>query len=800
MGTGRVAPLLYNPNPPTNPAQDVTDDKRRRPAIGRGMKRNLIVSPWSIGSSEIFIAGSALLMLLAAQWILCRIVPGGNYYTLDGKMAQSVVLIAFKFGAYFDVTNLNPIQGAGSQLLPKNVWANPAFWPFAVFEKEAATDLSALIALACFASAAYIMMRCFDVPVLPSAVAAQLCIVIFAPTVLITGMPANFCATPGDAVVYAPYMIALGLLARLPSGSWHTFGLTAAGIAALVFYSVYCDPLWTMLAAISWAMPFAVVTFGSLHLKTITARVAAVGCCLALLALTGTADYLYTVSRYSQRVYFAEALDRARGPELVSVMTYSANMKSFYLACALGWLLGFVTLRGRARALVLAATTAFFVWIVYGVAYLLLNAAWVLPIPAYLEHCLFALYVAGAGAGYWGMLRTVALLSARVAAPLVGRVGAISRGRTPATPSDPGGDLRRPLRSRALARVGVALLCVAAFPAQIVVSTLNNPQAKANVPDKPWPQEPELVQFLTQNIGLAVGQPFRGTINFLSFDPNTVYTIESLWSRSVPTLYEYSQLVSPTALYFIHALFRRDVSTLVNHFNMFWADGAYSPAYWGALQMFGVRYSAERTLLPDPVSPGSIPITKPHRPVEPGLPFDTWYIYELPRPNIGNYSPTEVVTAQSGAEIMAMLGQSDFDFTRRVVLTAALDRPLVPARDMRLSVIRGGLHVSGRSDGTSLVVLPQQFSHCLRARDGNVRFVRANLMMAGMIFSGAVDSDIMFDYGLFSPGCRRADVADLKQLDLKIDRRVPHLSGDRLFPNWDDALIKLGPTANAVFH
>jgi hypothetical protein len=87
---------------------------------------------------------------------------------------------------------------------------------------------------------------------------------------------------------------------------------------------------------------------------------------------------------------------------------------------------------------------------------------------------------------------------------------------------------------------------------------------------------------------------------------------------------------------------------------------------------------------------------------------------------------------------------------------------------MKLSVIRGGLHVSGRSDATSLALLPQQFSNCLRAHDARVRLVRADLIMTGVIFSGTVDTDISFDYGIFSPGCRRGDLADIKQLGLKI--------------------------------
>jgi len=65
-----------------------------------------------------------------------------------------------------------------------NVWINPAYWPFHFLTQALATDVSALIALACFAIACYVMARCFDLPVVASALAAQLCIVLFAPTVL----------------------------------------------------------------------------------------------------------------------------------------------------------------------------------------------------------------------------------------------------------------------------------------------------------------------------------------------------------------------------------------------------------------------------------------------------------------------------------------------------------------------------------------------------------------------------------------------------------------------------------------
>jgi hypothetical protein len=86
---------------------------------------------------------------------------------------------------------------------------------------------------------------------------------------------------------------------------------------------------------------------------------------------------------------------------------------------------------------------------------------------------------------------------------------------------------------------------------------------------------------------------------------------------------------------------------------------------------------------------------------------------------------------------------------------------------MRLTVNRGGgFHITGHSDGTSLVILPQQFTHCLKTSDSRVRIVRANLMWTGVVFSGDIDTDIWFAYGMFSPGCRRDDLADMKRLGL----------------------------------
>src|SRR5262249_12674442 len=307
----------------------------------------------------------------------------------------------------------------------------------------------------------------------------------------------------------------------------------------------------------------------------------------------------------------------------------------------------------------------------------------------------------------------------------------------------------------------VAFLTVAIIPAKVGRYALTDGRAYARWVYYPWSNEPELIEFLTQNIGVAAGQPFRGAIEFVT---PSAFTIATLWSHGIPTRHEESQLRTPVSWYFELKFVNPD------------AQSAYSNVF----PLLGMRYAAILSPLPDHLAVGLSLTTTPHRPeAEVDKTPGTWHVYELPHPNIGDYSPVEVVTASSGAAMTAALTKADFDFTRQVVVATPVGTPLVPARDMQLSIVRGGLHVSGKSDGTSLVVLPQQFSHCLRARDPGVRFVRANLLLTGMIFSGEVDTDISFDYGIFSPACRRADLRDFKQLDLRIDLRVPHLEGDR---------------------
>src|ERR1700730_11054856 len=328
--------MLFTPSRRFGPLSASTSRCAAKTSIERGVAT--VVHHPASKTYEFIIAGFALLALLVVQWMLSSAIHGTNYDGGDGKMAQATILAAVKFTAPFQVTTLSPIQGIGSQLLPLNVWVNPAYWPFHLLDKVLASDVSALIALMIFASACYVMARCFDVGVIASAVAAQLCIVLFAPMVLVLKLPTVFCINPGNAVAYAPHMIALGLLARIEPGSWRRIALITAGILALMFYSLACDPLWTMVDGISWSVAFAVVVLSPLQLKTIALRAAALAGCGIVLFLVGALEYLRTLSQYTARVQFPAVGDRLRMVEFVSTAFISPSTKYFYLMCALGCL------------------------------------------------------------------------------------------------------------------------------------------------------------------------------------------------------------------------------------------------------------------------------------------------------------------------------------------------------------------------------------------------------------------------------------------------------------------------------
>jgi hypothetical protein len=371
-----------------------------------------------------------------------------------------------------------------------------------------------------------------------------------------------------------------------------------------------------------------------------------------------------------------------------------------------------------------------------------------LPIPFDIEHSLAYLFIASAVAGYWSAVRSI------------GAFARPSAGREPLG----GAIVSRPTWG-VWAGFLAGLIAVVVVPAGGLLFALERSKSiPADAYTMPGPRELELAEYLSDHIGLGVGKPYRGSAVFLPRGPHDIVSVANLWSEGIPTVNEYSQLLTPQSVYLQVELFKQPPAM-----NLSWpwiSSGGSYDVLFKTFQALGVRYVLNHAPFhaADERKFAALSVRRYQPPEPPG----EWQIYELPDPNVGDYSPTEIVLADSAAEIIAGLAKTEFDFRRQVIVSAS-EGPLVPARDMRLTVNRGGgFHLTGHSDGTSFVILPQQFTNCLKASDSRIRIVRANLMWTGVVFSGDIDTDIWFAYGMFSPGCRRDDLADMRRLGLAL--------------------------------
>ena len=149
------------------------------------------------------------------------------------------------------------------------------------------------------------------------------------------------------------------------------------------------------------------------------------------------------------------------------------------------------------------------------------------------------------------------------------------------------------------------------------------------------------------------------------------------------------------------------------------------------------------------------------------------HLYEVDDVNIGNYSPTTVQVAATAQEVVAELGRVDFDFHSVALSADPVSEALVASQNVQLSVHKGYVHVKATSAGTSLLLLPMQYSHCLQlesVRTGNkdARLIRVNLMQAGLVFSDTFEGRIRFAYGpLNNPYGRLRDYFEMKSLRLE---------------------------------
>jgi hypothetical protein len=286
------------------------------------------------------------------------------------------------------------------------------------------------------------------------------------------------------------------------------------------------------------------------------------------------------------------------------------------------------------------------------------------------------------------------------------------------------------------------------------------------------PQQPESVRILKNEIELRPGEPFRGRVlvlagmqgksgnqwpggpgsisDVLEFQYRTIlgndhYVHLLPFHLSVAT--DFGHWTSPVTFVFLHKFFGRKDDII--------PDKAFFP-----LRAFNDRVArliGIRMVVSDaPGLPGGSIV------YETKAGHADLRIFRIEHINLGQYSPTRIIRASTASEILATIATLDFDPEHDVVIDDNIPGDLVPATSVSVITHLGPtLSVSAESTGRSLLVLPFEYSHCVRleaSQGTSGQLMAVNLQQIGLLFEKQIKAKIAYWFGpLERPKCRKAD-------------------------------------------
>ena len=283
------------------------------------------------------------------------------------------------------------------------------------------------------------------------------------------------------------------------------------------------------------------------------------------------------------------------------------------------------------------------------------------------------------------------------------------------------------------------------------------------------PKATTITELLRSEVGLSPGSPYRGRVATLTGETlpyaaewGQMYELDigliravgndhrtiGLWYYGIPTLVEFSQTMAPL----IYAVVKRylaypDDPQSRNILHMRRPD-------LRILRLLGIRYI---------IADGPQPAAGMRRVLQMKAGSENLAVDEVSAPNLG-ISPIETPALQMDRNALEWLGDVANDLDRTALLAGPSQGDLVKATGIDIAIERGDIRVRAKSQGRSLVVVPFQFSHCLRsiARKGAApELRRADLLLTGILFEGVLDAAIEYRQGAFEgTDCRLKDLAD----------------------------------------
>lgn len=743
--------------------------------------------------------------LYILDWIF---MPWSIFQGDDGKLVEWTAISSMRWGSPFDLSIVNPFVGMVSLYIPFNAWLNPSLTVLSLpIDPYAARILGYAILWIEVALTTYVLGRTLGFSPLVSAVAAQLIILFTFPgSGLRLDMLGWNVSMPPAAHSVAVINLLWILFANIGRGHVKRDILFAVSFVVFSLYAFMVAPMFLLAH-----LPTVLIFIGGLLLmnagrRKLVYQLAALLACVA--AFYGTGAYSYydaTLKTAARDLYYAGFVvpmkDFVEGLRTFPACRYGPSFP-MTLPCWGNWnqpihYVQILSILGALWAIVRAPAQRFIGLAFLGYfasVYLFLFMRWLEVFPNSPAHVWWL---------YWPGIPVMALLA-------VSAVATAGRGLS-------GSRLDRRLSD------GLALALSSLVPSRRMAALIRWRDAKAfmalsivpliafvllagytghrairtgspfTVRMDPREHRTPLIEDLVKEIRLVPNGEFRGfaTVFFASKESpirevfskdneyhedfyywnkarhyfasnydNNFHAGYHLWFNDIPTIDEYSAWTSvPLTGYFAYMFADDDTRQTENYLLVYRLN-------YEALRAMGVRFIISDRSIDDARY-------RLRRKMAWGdaLPL---YLYEVDDPNLGNFTPTNVIHIADTKGTVKRLLAGDLRLDRDIIVHDPLDDQgsFVPAQASALRFEPGAIHVTGESEGKSILLLPVQFSRCLNVRPAspgtvaqNVRLVRANIVHTALVFEKQADVRLTFDFNILGDtACRFADLADYERM------------------------------------
>ena len=702
---------------------------------------------------------STLLLMAGCIYVWIQI-PQGLYAGTDGRLFKGLIAMQQEFSTPFALNGMNVLQGMGNTFHPMNIWLHPSYLPFHFFGEETAVLISTVISWLALVLATYCLSRCWGLGEGSATVAAQASTLLFYPFQYEFGLGINYLLNPGVAFIAATMFAALGVLSDI--GDKFTKNEKPLKeiliLALLLLWGVSADPIWWFVHALFFS-PFLSIPFFSTPLKGKFLLLLLIALIFMIGQMSGILSYLVSLFSYTARTFApSEVIGHAPSATLIfSQLSMPLRWQHFFMIAGIFLNLYSAEKSQKNLSIVLLGYSG--ILIILSCLFIL-SVTFTAPAPAYIEQACAPFYFVGSISGC-----SVFLISIKRA----WEKNKISNSQI----FHPSNWLNNCCLNSAMARLfkyliySLSLGLVACY-----IFYLMPTRKSIYIENADTINVPESFQFLLKDLIVRKNTPFKG---YVLIDEAVEYLQGSrkyslyLWKNNIPTINEYSQLITPFSFLFASRLMAGNQFGGTNGWPIFYINQKIARILCVAVIISGEPLDISDFQLVETIT----------------LPTGNLiYVYKTNK-KVPLLNPLKWEFMPSLDETYKRIKSSSFDPDEIVLIQEALPENLVKINSISFAINSPGYRVSVRSGGLACVILPVQFTHALEAKmiqGDKVRLFRANGLLTGVMVKGDVEFALESKFSLFNARNRKKDMADLKEMVLGLDARplpVPS-GGDRI--------------------